>query len=74
MIIVGKLVTWFIEPSHPHRAIAEIRVIIARITLSFWDHGNDLATSSYTIPDRRKGGDDDDDELMLNVLRCHLTY
>ena len=19
-------------------------------------------------------GDDDDDELMLNVLRCHLTY
>ena len=20
------------------------------------------------------GSDDDDDELMLNVLRCHLTY
>ena len=20
------------------------------------------------------GGRDDDDELMLNVLRCHLTY
>ena len=25
-------------------------------------------TSSKTI------SDDDDDELMLNVLRCHLTY
>ena len=25
---------------------------------------------------RRRGGDldGDDDELMLNVLRCHLTY
>ena len=21
-----------------------------------------------------QSGDDDDDELMLNVLRCHLTY
>ena len=21
-----------------------------------------------------EGVDDDDDELMLNVLRCHLTY
>ena len=22
----------------------------------------------------RSDNDDDDDELMLNVLRCHLTY
>ena len=29
--------------------------------------------SVRTWPEKT-GNDDDDDELMLNVLRCHLTY
>ena len=30
---------------------------------------------SHTAPELSSGGDDDDDdELMLNVLRCQLTY
>ena len=60
--IVGKLVTWFIEPSHPHRSIAELTEIKARMPLSFWGHGNDLATASYTIPDRRKGEEGETDK------------
>ena len=35
-------------------------------------------TTLYKIYSRRRhkvdDDDDDDDELMLNVLRCHLTY
>ena len=38
-------------------------------------------TNVSSVPDRRRqcsilqsSDDDDDDELMLNVLRCHLTY
>ena len=33
----------------------------------------DVHLDSHTAPDLWYGGDDDD-ELMLNVLRCHLTY
>ena len=29
---------------------------------------------SHTAPELRPTPVDDDDELMLNVLRCHLTY
>ena len=30
---------------------------------------------SHTAPELcGRGGDDDDDEMMLNVLRCQLTY
>ena len=32
----------------------------------------DVHLDSHTAPELWYGGDDD--ELMLNVLRCHLTY
>ena len=36
----------------------------------------DVHLDSHTAPELcvAHGDDDDDDELMLNVLRCHLTY
>ena len=33
-----------------------------------------LELSSRLLNDDDDDDDDDDDELMLNVLRCHLTY
>ena len=41
--------------------------------LQYTDHGivcvRVITPEALTVDD-----DDDDDELMLNVLRCHLTY
>ena len=34
----------------------------------------DCVASSSTSPDDDDDDDDDDDEVMLNVLRCQLTY
>ena len=34
---------------------------------------NKQTASAGTLEERDAAGDDDD-ELMLNVLRCHLTY
>ena len=34
----------------------------------------DVHLDSHTAPELCPWTDDDDDELMLNVLRCHLTY
>ena len=34
----------------------------------------DVHLDSHTAPELWEASADDDDELMLNVLRCHLTY
>ena len=34
----------------------------------------DVHLDSHTVLEKKRCALNDDDELMLNVLRCHLTY
>ena len=46
--------------------------------MGFWENIdtklNWAALKSLQVAQLDDDDDDDDDELMLNVLRCHLTY
>ena len=59
---VDILGTWFSIALHPWKPEG-----------SLGQTAQDSHLNSHTAPELCKQ-EDDDDELMLNVLRCHLTY
>ena len=45
--------------------------------MEVWEEGEYIPIATLSPPERpalRQKPDDDDDEVMLNVLRCRLTY
>ena len=45
--------------------------LLVLLDFVFDDSNNNFDLAALVLPFAE---DDDDDELMLNVLRCHLTY
>ena len=56
------------------RACCSFVIVLARFLMSQSRHSENRASSPSRQMETVAGSAADDDELMLNVLRCHLTY
>ena len=67
-------VCFFVFPPFCLLACVFVYSLVAAYSCPFIDRRRVCGRSGVFDGEERANGDDDDDELMLNVLRCHLTY